>query len=100
MSEEDAFERILASLHEAALDPVRWPSTAALIDEALGTHGNPQVHFDNRPRHALGLGWFPTSVFVGSRRVSPWPPERRSPSFSSLHTIRTGNRCLDFSPGY
>ena len=39
-SELNAFERILAALHEAALDPARWPSASALIDEALGTHGN------------------------------------------------------------
>ena len=39
MSERDAFERIVASLHEAALDPGRWPDTSALIDETLGTHG-------------------------------------------------------------
>ena len=39
MSERDAFERILAALHEAALDPGRWPGASALIDEALGTHG-------------------------------------------------------------
>ena len=39
-SELNPFERILASLHEAALDPARWPSASALIDEALGTHGN------------------------------------------------------------
>ena len=39
MSERDAFERIVASLHEAALDPARWPGASALIDETLGTHG-------------------------------------------------------------
>ena len=39
MSERDAFERILAALHEAALDPGRWPGASGLIDEALGTHG-------------------------------------------------------------
>ena len=40
MSEAEAFERILASLHDTALDPARWPSASALIDEALGTHGS------------------------------------------------------------
>ena len=39
-SELNAFERILASLHEAALDPARWPNASGLIDEALGTHGS------------------------------------------------------------
>ena len=40
MSERDGFDRILAALHEAALDPVRWADASALIDEALGTHGS------------------------------------------------------------
>ena len=40
MSEGERFERILASLHEAALDRTRWPCASALIDEVLGTHGN------------------------------------------------------------
>ena len=39
-SEPNAFERILAALHEAALDPDRWPRASALIDELLGTHGS------------------------------------------------------------
>ena len=40
MIERDAFERILASMHEAALDDTRWSSASALIDDALGVHGN------------------------------------------------------------
>ena len=40
MSEGERFERILGSLHEAALDGTRWPRASALIDEALGTHGS------------------------------------------------------------
>ena len=40
MNPDDAFERILASLHEAALDDHRWPAASALIDEACGTRGN------------------------------------------------------------
>ena len=39
-SDLNAFERILAALHEAALDPARWPGASALIDQALGTHGS------------------------------------------------------------
>ena len=35
----DAFEHILASLHEAALDDARWSSASTQIEEALGTHG-------------------------------------------------------------
>ena len=46
MSEREAFDRVLASLHEAALDRARWPSASALIDEALGTHGSTLVFAD------------------------------------------------------
>ena len=37
------FDRILASLYQAALDGARWPATAALIDEAVGAVGNALV---------------------------------------------------------
>ena len=40
MSEQDIFCRLLASLHEAMLDDVHWPATAALIDEACGLKGH------------------------------------------------------------
>ena len=40
MSDQDAFERILASLYDAMLDATLWPATAALIDEACGLQGN------------------------------------------------------------
>ena len=40
MSDQDAFERILASLYDAMLDDVHWPATSALIDEACGLTGN------------------------------------------------------------
>ena len=40
MSDQDAFERILASLHEAMLDDALWPATLALIDEACGCQGS------------------------------------------------------------
>ena len=40
MSDQDAFERILASLYDAMLDDAHWPATSALIDAACGTRGN------------------------------------------------------------
>lgn len=43
MSQQDRFERIIGSLHEAMLDDTRWPITAALIDEACGSKGNELV---------------------------------------------------------
>jgi len=50
MSDQDAFERILASLHEATLDGALWPTTSALIDEACGMLGS-----------ALAVGEGPTA---------------------------------------
>lgn len=40
MNPLDAFDDILALLHQAALDDSHWPATAAMIDEACGTAGN------------------------------------------------------------
>ena len=39
MSQQNAFKRILASLHDAMLDDTLWPGTSALIDEACGITG-------------------------------------------------------------
>lgn len=43
MSDQDAFERILASLYEAMLDDSHWPVTSGLIDAACGLQGNALV---------------------------------------------------------
>ena len=40
MSDQDAFERIVASFHDAVLDETLWPTTSALIDAACGVEGN------------------------------------------------------------
>ena len=40
MNPLDAFDRILALLHQAALDDAHWPAAAAAIDEACGAVGN------------------------------------------------------------
>ena len=40
MSNQDTFERTLASLYDAMLDDTRWPATSALIDEACGITSN------------------------------------------------------------
>ena len=49
MSDQDAFERILASLYEAMLDDALWPATSALIDEACGMVGNTLVIDEGPP---------------------------------------------------
>ena len=40
MSDRPAFDRILASLHDAVLDDAHWPACSALIDETCRTRGN------------------------------------------------------------
>ena len=40
MGDQDAFERLLASLYDAMLDDTLWPATSALIDETCGAMGN------------------------------------------------------------
>ena len=50
MSEREAFERILASLHEAMLDDARWVATSGLIDAACRTEGNLLVVGDDSSR--------------------------------------------------
>ena len=44
MSQQDAFERIVASLNEAPFDDARWLATSALIDDACRMKGNSLVH--------------------------------------------------------
>ena len=40
MSDQDAFEHIPATMHDAMLDDARWPAVSALIDEARGIKCN------------------------------------------------------------
>ena len=40
MNPDDAFDVILGSLYEAALDDARWPAATALVEEAVGTDRN------------------------------------------------------------
>ncbi len=46
MSKREAFDRILASLHDVALDRAHWSTASALIEEALGAHGSSMVFGD------------------------------------------------------
>lgn len=43
MSQRDAFDRTVTSLHEAALDDSLWPVASRRIDEACGIEGNALV---------------------------------------------------------
>ena len=52
MSQRVAFDRILASLHEAMLDDAHWLATSALIDEACGIKGNFLLYgYEHSPDH-------------------------------------------------
>lgn len=66
MNERDAFERILASLHEAILNPDLWPTTSALIDEAIAAKGNALLIARNVARDAPML--FAAGYYRGERR--------------------------------
>ena len=58
MGKQDAFERILASLHDAMLDDTRWSGTSALIDQACDLTGNDPIVSegakDDRGVHFVG----------------------------------------------
>ena len=62
MGDQDAFERILTSLHDAMLDETRWPDTSALTDEACGLTGHDLIvseRSEGRPPVALRRGLMP-----------------------------------------
>ena len=66
MSEGEAFGRILASLHEVALDRAHWPTATALIDEALRAHGSSMVFGDGGSEEDIRI-YFAWSFFRGQR---------------------------------
>ena len=67
MSQQDLFERLIASLHEAMLDEAHWPIASALIDEACETKGNILISseggLDNHPEI-----FFARCCYRGQRR--------------------------------
>ena len=67
MSEQNAFERILASLYDAMLDDTRWPATSALIDEACGIVGNALLVAEGPPDDIRVL--FVGLYYRGQRRL-------------------------------
>ena len=68
MSEREAYDRILAALHEVALDHAHWSTATALIDEALRTHGSSMAFGDGRSDEDIRI--YSTWHFVrGERRL-------------------------------
>ena len=72
MSDQDAFERILASLHDAELDPSQWPTTSALIDEACGINGNALLVSEGR-QGAMRVLFF--GLYYRGQRHADWERE-------------------------
>ena len=68
MSQQDAFGRILAALHEAALDSDAWTGAAALIHEALGVHGSTLACGDGESEEDFQL-YFMWFCLHGERRT-------------------------------
>ena len=72
MGDQDAFERILASLYDAMLDDALWPATSALIDDACGMQGNALMIRDGPPDD--GRVTFVGFYYRGERRAD-WERE-------------------------
>lgn len=86
MSQTDRYERILASLHDAAFDDARWPAAAGLIDDACGAKGNILAFGDGRAQEDAQL-FLVRFCFRGVRRADwereyledYWPRDERVP---------------------
>ena len=95
MNEQAAFERILSSLHDAALDDTRWPTTSALIDEACRTRGNCLVVADGQSESDIRV-LLTRLLYRGERRVDfergyfdiYYPVDERVPRIRSLPDSR------------
>ena len=66
MNERAGFERLLVSLHRATLEPNLWPTTSALIDEAVATKGNAVLVAQSVARDAPMM--FAAGYYRGERR--------------------------------
>ena len=66
MSEREAFDRILASLHEVALDHAQWSSATSLIDDTLRAHGSSMIFGDGHSEEDIHI-YFAWSFFRGQR---------------------------------
>ncbi len=84
MSDQDAFERIVATVQEATLDDALWPAASALIDEAVGTVGNALVVSGGpaaeSPPHFVG-------IYKRGERHAEWEREW-------LAVYQPGNECV------
>ena len=68
MSGQDRFERLLSSLHAAALDDGLWPAASASIDEVCGSKGNILVSGEGGFNGGVDL-FFVRALYRGQRRA-------------------------------
>ena len=66
MNRQDAFDRILQSLHGAAFSDARWPAASGLIDEAIGVNGSLLVYGDGATRDDVDI--FFTQLCIRGQR--------------------------------
>ena len=92
MSERKAFERILASLNEAALDRTRWSAATGLIDDALRTHGSCMVFGDGTSDEDVRI-YFAWCIMRGQRH-----PELERAYFEDYWRRANGSRGCAFCP--
>ena len=104
MSDQDMFERVLASLNDAMLDDTLWPATSALIDEACGTVGNVLLVTDG-PKDDVRVT-FAGLYYQGERR-DDWareyleryhPIDERVPRLRQLPDSRLGCVLISSEP--
>ena len=91
MSQQDTFERVLASLHETTFDDACWAATAVLIDAACRTKGNMLVFGERRSEDDVKI-YFARFFHRGQRRED-WereyyevyhPRDERAPRLNQL----------------
>ena len=74
MSDQDAFDRILATLYDAMLNDASWPTASALIDEACGLWGHVLAVGGGLQDEALGGCSF-VGVYHREQRLTDWERE-------------------------
>ena len=79
MSQQDAFDRIVGALHDAAFDDAKWMATSGLIDDACRMKGNMLVHADGRTPDDIEI-FFARFCYRGQRR-----PEMERQYFSDYY---------------
>ena len=73
MSRSDKIQRIVASLHESAIDPDGWSKASALIDEALGIRGTGIVCSEGNNEKEIRV--FEAVYMIAGQRFSEYERE-------------------------